>query len=223
MTQHFQDRIGYACHKGRIALPPDQCGPTWTNAVRYFQARWQARKRTPTDSGCGNEHTVYATLIRQDFWGLGPPPDPGHTLTVFGGSTASTFSDTSFPGTELREALWTLRASTIRDYWSRNTTPFPADSVVAGTSAVAAPGALMDSARQASGHGSDPLKIFYRTFPRARGVIHVSRPGIDPGQSQALIELGWTKGPLHGRGFLLFLECRRQHWQLADSAFAWAS
>ena len=223
MTHHLRERIYYACMKGRLQLPLEKCGPTWTNVARYLSARVRHGPELTTGPACGDEASVYTDMFKHDFWGLGPPSDSGRSEVVVWDSTRTSISDSGGIGQDLNEAFWGISSSTIHDYWARNAAPVPGLQLIAGTSAVVVSPAFVDSLRQFGNKGGDVSGRFYQTYPRARGWIDVSRPGIDPARWQAMIEIGWTKAPLEGTGYLLFLRCDRGHWQLADTTLTWVS
>ncbi len=64
---------------------------------------------------------------------------------------------------------------------------------------------------------------FYTRFPRAKGLITLSRIGYDRGRMHALVEVGSQSAPLAGVGEFLLLEKVDGTWQVQKNVMAWIS
>lgn len=221
MTDRYEGRILYACHKGRIhAFTPRSCEPTWLSAAEYHLARLRHRRGPGPGSqeSCGSDEAVYEGIIRADFWGLGPPIDAGKGDVVLLDSTKATVGPPNlWSRDDLLEALWTLGQETLDDFLERNRTTIALREKVLGSHAVVMPDVIADSLRLLASRGEDYFPLFYAHYPNAAGFFRLSRPGLSPDRRQALIEVGWTKKSLHGRGLLMLLSCTNGTWMLADT------
>ena len=66
-------------------------------------------------------------------------------------------------------------------------------------------------------------KSFYRTYPKAAGLLQFSRVGIDPETNQALVYIRHTCEGLCGGGFLVLLELKWGTWKVISNKFIWVS
>jgi hypothetical protein len=64
---------------------------------------------------------------------------------------------------------------------------------------------------------------FYKRYPNADGVIHVSLPGYNPGGTQAALYYDYRSGGRSGEGVILFLEKSTEGWKIKWEFGLWIS
>jgi hypothetical protein len=69
----------------------------------------------------------------------------------------------------------------------------------------------------------DPWHAFHVAYPKASGVVTLSRVGFDPKFSQALVSYGFDCGGLCGEGFYVVLEQKGDVWVMAGSSWQYVS
>jgi hypothetical protein len=205
--------IEYACVRNRItSFPNKECGVTWFAALKYRVAKLRVRLSKPRPQGvpCGDEYSVYAAAINNDFWHLVP-----HTgqLMVLEDSTSYSWGVSSPPGwpaaTVLAELFWEAEPSTVDAFLEANQAPALIEPFATELPTAILPRPLLDSLRAAS--------TFYDRYPTAKGQFTLSRPGISSDHRQAFLEFHAHWGDYSGGGGSVLLTCKDGRWNLADS------
>ncbi|HEX5138623.1 MAG TPA: hypothetical protein VFY93_16745 [Planctomycetota bacterium] len=63
-------------------------------------------------------------------------------------------------------------------------------------------------------------EAFYKKFPKARGVMRLSRPGVSSDDTQTLVYCDFGSGYLAGAGSYYLLEMNGERWQIAGEYVA---
>jgi len=225
MTDHYASRVAYACSKVHLlATPYRDCTVNWIEALRYEIRRIRHRLPNPGPP-CGDAQTVYVAAVHTDFWGLGPGKTPRGEGVVMWDSTQASFVHRKPPmdRADLFESLQGLRDETLTDYYTRNVHAVALGSLDSLPNVAVLSPARADSITRLARRGGDLYGFLYSHYPRAAGMVGMSRPGLSADRRQALLELQWTKGPLNGMGTLLLLKCRGKEWTLSDWLQTWVS
>lgn len=64
---------------------------------------------------------------------------------------------------------------------------------------------------------------FYREYPRAAGLMRISRVGIDVASNQALFYWSATQGGLSGAGYFVLMHSQQGSWKVRFSKLMWMS
>lgn len=225
MTDHYSTRVAYACSKVHLlASPYRDCTVTWIEALRYEIRRLRRRWPNPGPP-CGDEQTVYVAALRADFWGLGPRKTGDTVDVVVWDSTQSGFVHRKPPldRADLFESLQGLRDETLTDFYARNVHPLAMRSLDSLSAVAVLSPARTDSIVQLARGRGGMYGFLYSRYPRAAGMVLMSRPGLSADRRQALLEVQWTKKPLYGSGALLLLACHTGTWGLSDWFQTWVS
>jgi len=212
--------ISDACVRKRIAsFPNKECAVTWFAALKYRVAKLRVRlsKSRPQGVPCGDEYSVYAAAINNDFWHLlrftGQLVVLEDSTSYLGGASWPT----GWPdqATGLAELFWEAERSTVHAFLDANRVPALIVPFPTELPSAILPRPLLDSVRAAIEGGDWRLRTFYDRYPTAKGKFTLSRPGISSDHGQALLEFTlW--GHSTGGGFVL-LTCKDGKWSLADA------
>lgn len=72
-----------------------------------------------------------------------------------------------------------------------------------------------------SGVLDDAWKTFYSKYPESNGYVRLSRVGFNKTREQALVSIGWIRGPLAGEGHYVLLGKQNGSWKVLKRAATW--
>lgn len=164
------------------------------------------------------EYAVYDTLIEQMYI-----RDQVEQIVIKDQTSLSGFNNEELEGIFQRvgRKLTTLQKTTFNDFRANNEQPHRLDGPF--NLSVSYTLISKDEENDLLYQRPDRWFAFYKKYPKAQGVLTISRVGFNPEMNQALVYVGSQSGPKTGAGYYVLLSRENGTWIIKERYTIWLS
>ena len=172
----------------------------------------------PRNSSETEEYSVYDTLIEQIYI-----RDQVEQIVVKDQTSLGSFNDEELEGIfqQVLHKLPELEKTTFNDFRAKNAQPHRLN-----TSFNLSVNYVLISKDEEDDllyRRADGWVAFYKKYPKAQGILTISRVGFNPEMNQALVYVGNQSGPKTGAGYYVLLARENGTWIIKKRYGAWLS